>query len=115
MPTAKKPPARKAAKKPTPKGAPAKKPAVRKPRAAKAETVAVAVERLFRDTARSDAEGKALGAIALNLARLLDAGAGMSSAAVARELRETMDRMCDLHAGDEDAFEAWEAQLAQAD
>lgn len=115
-----KPAAKKAAKKTPAKKAPAKKaaakrkPAARKPRTTAPVNVATSVRQLIAKVNRTDAEGVALGAIAFNLATLLDAGAGMSSAAVARELRETIDRMCALDAGDEDAFDAWEKQLSEA-
>lgn len=110
MAAAKKKPA--ATKKPTTKKSAAKKLTTREPRAATPVKVATAVRRLIADLDRKDPEGVALGAIAFNLATMLDEGAGMSSAAVARELRETLDRIGALDAGDEDAFEAWEKQLA---
>lgn len=50
---------------------------------------------LVSPTARSMAE------LSYNLARKLDGGAGMATAAVAKELRETLDAMAEV-AGDDD-------------
>ncbi len=117
-----KPAAKKAVKRAAAKKAPIKrpaakpKPATRTPRATAPVKIASAVRRLISALDLQDAEGVALGAIAHNLAVLLDEGAGMASAAVSRELRETIDRMVALDGGEnEDAFAAWEAQLNQPD
>lgn len=103
-------------KAPAKRAATKKEPAARTQRATAPVKIASAVRRLIAALDLQDAEGIALGAIAHNLAVLLDEGAGMASAAVSRELRETIDRMVALDGGEnEDAFAAWEAQLNQPD
>lgn len=46
--------------------------------------------------------GEALAAMSLNLARVLDAGAGLAVAAVNRELRENLRELAEFEAGDDD-------------
>ena len=60
------------------------------------------------------AHQKVLAADALNLAETLDAGAGMAAAAISRELRATCAELRGDGEGsdDDDAFAAWEDQLA---
>ncbi len=50
--------------------------------------------------------GEALSALAFTLARTLDDGAGMSAAAVSRELRATLEDLRRLGVSDDDGFES---------
>ena len=54
----------------------------------------------------------ALAAMALTLAKELDAGAGMASAAMVKELRATLHELGGDDGSDDDAFAEWERSLA---
>lgn len=103
MPRAKKPPA------PAPQSAPAKKRASRAPARkpppppATNETRVLALLDSLRQASPVDTRDEALGQLALTLAKTLDEGAGMATAAVARELRATLaDLARDRDDGDDD-------------
>lgn len=74
-----------------------------------------AVRKFIKSLGATDDESLVLGKIALNLAAKLDGDAGMATAAVSRELRETVTQLRDLSGGGDDAFEEWEGQLADPD
>lgn len=68
------------------------------------DSVARAIEALRSDGAL-DSTKEALAEVALNLAAALDEGAGMATAAVARELRATLSAMSEVDGdSDDDGF-----------
>lgn len=71
---------------------------------------AISVSNLVADLRREDqmdSHGEALATLALTLAAALDGGAGMATAAVARELRATLDKLTESsHVDDDDDWVA---------
>lgn len=57
---------------------------------------------------------EALGAIALNLARTLDQGAGLAQAATAAQLRATLTEIAKSKGEEDDEFTAWASGLSVA-
>lgn len=60
------------------------------------------------------AANEALGELALNLARTLDNGAGLAQAAVANQLRATLQEIARAKGDDDDDFGAWASSLGVA-
>jgi hypothetical protein len=91
-PVAKKPPARRPAKGPAPPPPPPTN-----------EARVLALIESLRQASPVDTRDEAIGQLALTLAKALDEGAGMATAAVARELRATLaDLARDRDDGDDD-------------
>ncbi len=82
------------------------------PRATNVVRIDQLLESLRRDGA-FDTRDEALGQLALTLAAQLDDGAGMATAAVARELRATLADLTKDRSGDDDDDD-WSAQLPAA-
>jgi hypothetical protein len=83
------------------------------PKPAPSAGVELAVSALI-DSLELDADHhrRSLAAMALTLAKELDAGAGMASAAMVKELRATLHELGGEGADDDDAFAQWERSLA---
>ena len=78
-------------------------PRARKPVASTNEARVTALIESLRQAGPIDTRDEALGQLALTLAKALDEGAGMATAAVARELRATLaDLARDRDDGDDD-------------
>ncbi len=73
-----------------------------------------ATERMVADLRREgvwSSADEALAAVAFKLAEVLDAGAGMATAAVARELRATLTQLRDARPADDDVDD-WIADVS---
>lgn len=74
--------------------------------------VELAVARTLRDCERVNPAHEGLVATAAVLAQALDDGAGLATAAVARELRATLTALTETSRGEDDGFDALVAGLS---
>lgn len=68
----------------------------------------------LRDNGFLTDQNEALGELALNLARTLETGAGLAQAAVAAQLRATLNEIAKAKGEDDDGFAEWASGLTVA-